>query len=665
MNTAATSAIDDRTDTPLGGGESPTPISEEQARRMFGSDEPHKDGELPNGFQVEDPGLKSWILKAGRRLDNTVHADTEKAGTDADASPEERALAKFEELRQQLKNARAVHEALGRPAAQQDPRLTRAARYNLTRIASLATDMLDNDEGSENPMGDARARTGGTQDLADQLAQLRRSARESEAGGNPEPWKALYASAGEPLLALEAIVEDRTLVHTMKDRADKAKGARLHKSTWDNTGRTLTENAHNAVGEVFEGKGHDDDFQTVLKLLSIGHGIAAPATGSTLASMRAGIYGALLPAVRAGQRMGVEWYTRDTVGAERTPEEVIAERGHEANTPYDIADADAQRTRIGPAGEERPAAPKAEDIGAGPTQDAKRERDAANRAVLRLERAVETMPKTLRARIARDLRRDGAKPPDWRALAKPASPGRRQATLFATGAKAPERKRREALIEAVEKNTELPEPWGPFVEQMHTLLAPSLRPDTNDTGTPRERIEGAAGLIAHMGEIEIAHEQLGQAGKLATRLERDPAYAESLASNEQKGNQLLVKNMKTFAVLGVGVGGGASASLDDVSCEDIVMRTNAVWWRIPERTRVDIAGIDTGGRGNAPGKDSQHVPDMAVREQARWCAHAGHGLHRRVRNIHKAIETRLGIDADTALFAQRRAGTARPDGAER
>ena len=616
-------------------------LDAEQARALFeDSDRAEEAGGLPNGFEIQDPGLRNWVLQRSTDLEKELRKSAERK---EDLTPEEREYENFKELKHHLRSARAVETSLEAPEETQDPRLRKAARYNITRIGALATEMMDADQGGEHPARQAMDRLGLDANVINDLADARRNARDMATDAGAGEWRAQYEAAEETLEAVRSLTEDKELEETLREAAKKSRAKRNIEQTWRNTDRTLSENTHNAVREAFDAKGHDDDVLAAMKLLQIGHGIATPVVGSTLGTAKSGITYALLPAVRAGRTLAEKWSVRDSVATERLPEEV-AEADKQA---FEVVDAGAG----GEGGR-----PTAEDIDAdrrNPAVERKRAGDRARAAAGRFESTIAQMPRSLRMRISREIQAQGRQPPDWNALAG-TSHTKRRARSFVAGRRAGAggERSQSSLAGALESGSAIPAAERAVMEAIEERIAEKLgrtEPGESAGRSDMERIEEAREALKHMSFIEIAHEQLAQAGRNAQELLRNPIAAEHVARMEE-GNQLLLQQTKEFAILAIPNEHGRHP--DELSCEEVAMRTETAWERLDEKTLKSMSMMSVPEREGAPKAENGHRPGVGTIEEARWSAQAGEKLVKEVRTMKNEVASRTRM-TDPRLFASR------------
>ena len=625
-------------------------LDADQARALFEeSDRAEEAGGLPNGFEIQDPGLRNWVLQESTDLEKTLRKSAERK---EDLTPEEREYEDFKELKRHLASARAVETSLEAPEETQDPRLKKAARYNITRIGALATEMMDADAGAEHPVRQTMDRLAIDPNIINDLADARRGARETAPDAGAEQWRAQYEAAEESLEQVRSLTEDKKLEQTLEAAAKKSRAKRNIAQTWANTDRTLSENTQNAIRETFEGKGHDDDLLAAMKLLQIGHGIASPVVGSTLGTAKSGIAYALLPAVHAARTLTGQWSVRENVAAERLPEEVVRENAQ----AFEVVDG-------GKEGEGRRTAEEIDQQETNPAVERKRAVDRARKAAARFESTIAQMPRSLRTRIAREMEADGGTPPEWNALSG-TSPTKRRARSFVAGRRKGATPEQSTLADALEHGTGMPPAQRAVVEAIEEKIAERLgrvEPGESAGKSDVERIEGAREALKHMSFIEIAHEQLAQAGRNAQELLRNPVAAEHVAKMEE-GNQLLLQQTKEFTILALPNEHGRHP--DELSCEEVAIRTETAWERLDTKTRKSMSMMSVPEREGGPKADNGYRPAVGTMEEARWTAQAGEKLVKEVRTMKNEIASSTRM-TDPKLFASRATRTQVKEGPER
>ena len=632
---------DPRPDARTGAGLPPGAVvlDEEQARRLFEErDEAEERGGLPNGFEVQDPGLRNWVLQNSTNLEKKLRKGAQRK---ENLTREEREYEDFKELKRHLESARAVETNLEEPEEKHDPRLKQAARYNITRIGALATEMMDADAGGEHPMRAAMERLGVDADIINDLGEIRRDAREVPTDAGASEWKARYEAAEESFEELRRLTEDRALEKALHKAAKASRAKQNINATWANTDRTLSENTHNAVREAFDGKGHDDDVLAAMKLLQIGHGIASPVAASTLGSAKSGITYALLQAVQAGKSLSADWPARREVAAERLPEEVAAQRA--SGDVFEVEEP------AGEGGGRR--AEEVDEAGVNPAVERKRARERARHAAARFEAAITQMPKSLRTRITREMEANGQQGPDWNALSGTSETRRRSRQFIARRARGAGEA--SSLASALENGQEMPEGHRALASALDEIVSQKLGRTKAGESAQRndiEKIEEARDALKHMSYIEIAHEQLAQAGRNASELLRNPLAGEHVAKMEE-GSQLLLQQTKEFAILAVHNERGVHP--DELSCEEVAMRTESVWERLDVKTRKSMSMMSVPEEKGRPKEENGHMPKVDTMHEARWTALAGEKLVKNIREMKNEIasSTRSG---DPQIFAGRK-----------
>ena len=591
------------------------------------------------------------MLRKSTNLEKTLR---DSAKRKENLTPEEHEYENFKELKRHLMSARAVENSLSGPEEGQDPRLKKAARYNITRIGALASEMIDSDAGGH-PIRDAMERKGIDANIVNDLAETRRDAREMPDDATATQWKGQYENAEEVLETLNQMVEDPEVEETLKRKAEKSKAKRMISDTWANTDRSLGENTQNAISEAFDGKGHDDDMLAALKLFEIGYGIASPVVSSTLGSVKSGLTCALLPAIRSSKRLTSQWQIGKGVKAERLPEEVTKDRSEKDAFEIEEALVGREKAQTGRHAEE--VTPEA---GENPAVQRKRNRDETRYAAAKLETTINQMPKSLRTRITREIVHRGGQTPEWNKLAGTTHTRRRSYQFVAGKKKTHNQGEASTLAHTLEHRTPMPKEHAEFIAVVREMFGHDTTIDeekgtqeegqtSNTQMTDREKVEQASGALIHMGYIEVAHEQLAQAGKNALQLLRNPLSAEYIGGMD-KGTQLLLQQTKEFAILAISNEHGVHP--DELPCEEVAMRTESIWERLDPKTRASMSKMTVSEMDGRPQAEHRHMPRMNNIDEARWAAQAGEKLVKEVRGVRTEIESSTKT-IDPKLFASR------------
>ena len=493
-----------------------------------GSTPPHIDpmGALP------EPSLRTHILGWGHQLAAQLKKLAEhKQGLE----PEEITYHQFIELTRQLNTTRTVIHDLAQPEEHQSPNLVIAARYNLTRIASLALGMLDADE--VHPL----SKRCGDPDLANRLSAMRRDARDVPDARDPTPWTYLYENARPDFDQLIALCHDKTIVRELRAKAEAAAGRRLMRQSFQSQHRTLIEQAKNSMSKVAQGPQHESDVLATLQIVGLFAQISQQTSAFLGMSIVAGTRIAWSPAAVAladrtasSRQWAIGISKRELERLRRSidataqraagPADWLAQHLHgpldtaQEHRPQDAAqpppqtppDTSTDPDRPDPEQKDTPT-PKFEGSPSSPI-------DESQRIASKLHDTVRRMPNTLRARINRQLRqtaeRDGTAPTPiaWHLL-QGSGTARRVRHLLSrnirTGADDP------AIADAIRTGTPLPPTVSASLEALWTLSAGALNRAGEPPGAPAALVSDTEAMLAHLADIERAHE-----GSHASRIHR-------------------------------------------------------------------------------------------------------------------------------------------------